>query len=135
MMSPDPIKQLPSGSLNLVLSSQQSLPVLRIPDVKEPFAGRRGKQLANETREKYFLMWHKLVLERLAVESAVVLNDYVMQVVDQAINQMLDRFYSTKRLPEAEAFMKDFTQVCIQQMVANVRAILDNHSRAMGEFY
>ncbi|MHB0859330.1 MAG: hypothetical protein ACYC5M_17410 [Anaerolineae bacterium] len=64
-------------------------------------------------REKYFLQWHKLVLERLAVESAAVLSDYALQVVDQAINQMLDRYFGTERLPAANDFLKEFTQVCI----------------------
>jgi len=108
---------------------------MRIPDVKEPFAGRRGRQLANEMREKYFLMWHKLVLERLAIESAIVLDDYAHDVVSQAVTQMLDRFYNTDTYPVAEEFLRQFTQVCIQQLVANVRAILENHARVMGEFF
>lgn len=134
-MSPEQSKEFPSGSLDLTPSSRKNLPTLRTPDVKEPFAGRRGRQVANEMREKYFLLWHKLVLERLAVESAAVLSDYALQVVDQAINQMLDRYFGTERLPAANEFLKEFTQVCIQQLVANVRAILDNHSRTMGEFF
>jgi hypothetical protein len=133
-MSNDPQKQLPAGSLDLALLSRQSLPAVRTPEVREPFSGRRGRQLANEMREKYFHMWHQMVLERLAVESAAVLNDYALQVVDRAVNQMLDRYFNTERHPSANEFLKEFTQVCIQQMVATVRAVLDNHSRAMGEF-
>ena len=134
-MNTEQTKQRPTGSLNLALISRQSLPTLRIPDIKEPFGGRRGRQLANEMREKYFLMWHKLVLERLAVESAAVLNSYALEVVDQAVNQMLDRYFGTERRPEANEFLHQFTEVCIQQLVATVRAILENHSRVMGEFF
>lgn len=133
-MSSNHTKQLPSGSLDLSFSSQKSLPAPRLPDVKEPFSGRRGRQVANDMREKYFLLWHRMVLERLAIESSAVLNDYALQVVDQAVNQMLDRYY-TERRPEANEFMNEFTRGCIQQLAANVRAILDNHARAMGEFY
>jgi hypothetical protein len=131
----DQTKRRPIGSPDLALVSRESLPALRIPEVKEPFGGRRGRQLANEVRQKYFLMSHKLVLERLGIESSVVLSDYAQQVVIRAVNQMLDRYSSTDCSPAAEEFQKEFTQVCIQQLVANVRAILDNHSRAMGEFF
>jgi hypothetical protein len=132
-MNPEQTKRRPTESLDLALVSRQSLPTLRIPDVKEPFAGRRGRQLANEMREKYFLMWHRLVLERLGIESAAVLSDYAQQVVAQAVNQILDRYYSTECSPAAEEFLKEFTQGCLQQLVANVRAILDNHARVVGE--
>jgi len=134
-MTTEQTKRRPTGSLELTVAPRQSLPAMRIPDVKEPFAGRRGRQLANEMREKYFLMWHKLVLERLAIESAIVLDDYAHDVVSQAVTQMLDRFYNTDTYPVAEEFLRQFTQVCIQQLVANVRAILENHARVMGEFF
>jgi len=134
-VNPDQTKRRPTASLDLALVSRDSLPILRFPDVKEPFAGRRGRQLANEMREKHFLLWHKFLLERLGIESAIALSDYAQQVVTRAVNQILDRYSSTECSPAAEEFLKEFTEVCVQQMVANVRAILDNHARVVGEFF
>ena len=126
-------KQLPSSEVALTLSSSRNLPSIRLPDVKAPYGGRSGKQLANEMREKYFRLWHNLIMERLAIESTVILNDYAMQVIDGAINQMLDRYLNTERLQAANALMQGYTEWCIQQMVAAVRAILENHPRRLGE--
>ena len=126
-------KKHPSSDLALTLSHIGSLPTLRLPDVKPPFGGRAGRQLANEMREKYFRIWHNMVMERLAIESTVILNEYAMQVIDAAINRMLDRYLNTQRLEAANAFMKDCTEWCIQQLVAAVRAILENHPRRLGE--
>ena len=132
-MSDSQKKQLPSSELALTLSTSRNLPSVRLPDVKAPFGGRAGKQLANEMREKYFRLWHNLIMERLAVESTIILNDYAMQVIDGAINRMLDRYLNTERLQAANTLMHDYTEWCIQQMVAAVRAILENHPRRLGE--
>ena len=126
-------KQLPSGELALTLSSRSNLPAFRLPDVKAPFGGRAGKQLVNEMREKYFRLWHNMIMERLAIESTIILTDYAMEVIDGAINRMLDRFLSTERHPAAEGLMREITEWCIQELVAAVRAILENHPRRLGE--
>ena len=132
-MSDSNRKQRPSGELALTLSSRRNLPAFRRPDVKAPFGGRAGKQLANEMREKYFRLWHNMVMERLAIESTIILTDYAMEVIDGAVNGMIDRFLSTERHPAAEAVMRDITEWCLQEMVAAVRAILENHPRRLGE--
>ena len=132
-MSDNERKQRPSSQLSLTLSTSRNLPALRLPDVKAPFGGRAGKQLANEMREKYFRMWHNWILEKLALESTVALSAYARQVVDDAINQMLDQHLNTEREQAANAFMEEFTEWCIQEMVAAVRAILENHPRRLGE--
>ena len=132
-MSDNERKQRPSSQLSLTLSTSRNLPALRLPDVKAPFGGRAGRQIANEMREKYFRMWHNWILEKLALESTVALSAYARQVVDDAINQMLDQHLNTEREQAANAFMEEFTVLCIQDMVAAVRAILENHPRRLGE--
>jgi len=132
-MSDSEKKQRPSGELTLALSTSRNLPALRLPDVKAPFGGRAGKQVANEMREKYFRLWHNMIMERLALESTVVLSAYARQVIDDAINQMIDQHLNTERRQAANALMEGFTEWCIQQMVAAVRAILENHPRRLGE--
>ena len=132
-MSDNQDKQRPSSELVLSFSNSRNLPAMRLPDVKPPFGGRAGKQLANEMREKYFRLWHDMILERLAMESTIILTDYAMQVIDAAINQMLDRYLNTDRRQAANALMESFTKWCIQEMVAAVRAILENHPRRLGE--
>ena len=126
-------KQRPTGELTLTLASSRNLPALRLPEVKPPFGGRAGKQLTNEMREKYFRLWHNLIMERLAIESTVVLSAYARQVIDDAINQMLDQHLNTERRQAANAFMEELTEWCIREMVAAVRAILENHPRRLGE--
>jgi hypothetical protein len=128
-------KQLPAGSLALSLTTRRNMPALRLPDVKEPYSGRQGHALANEMREKYFRLWHKLVLEQLAIQSAAVLNDYALQIIDESINRMLDRYFSVERHAAANELLQEITQVCIQQLVASVKAILENHTRLIGEFF
>jgi len=126
-------KQRPSSELALTLSTSRSLPAFRQPEVKAPFGGRAGKQLANEMREKYFRLWHNMIMERLAIESTIILSDYAMETIDGAINRMLDRFFSTERMPAGERLMREITEWCIQEMVAAVRAIVENHPRRLGE--
>ena len=126
-------KQFPSSELSLTLSTSRNLPSAHPPDVREPFGGRGGKQLANEMREKYFRLWHNLMMERLALESTIILTDYAMEIIDGAINRMLDRYFSTERRPAAESLMREITEWGIREMVAAVRAILENHPRRLGD--
>ena len=132
-MSDSEKKQRPSSELTLALSTSRNLPSVRLPDVKPPFGGRAGKQVANEMREKYFRLWHNMIMEKLALESTVVLSAYARQVIDDTINQMIDQHLNTERRQAANALMREYTEWCIQQMVAAVRAILENHPRRLGE--
>jgi hypothetical protein len=131
-MSDQQRKVLPS-EFSLTLSNKRSMPALRLPEVQQPYAGREGRRLANEMRARYFRLWHYMIIQRLAVESTVALNDYAMLVIDQTISKMLDRLYGTERRPMAAAFMQELTQTLIQDMVATIRAILEDHVRRMGE--
>ncbi len=126
-------KQLPSPDLKLALTSGGGLSTFRIPDVKDPIAGRVGRQLGNEMREKYFRLWHTMVLERLAMESSRILSREAQEALDVEINRMLDRYFNADRLEAAEAIMKEVTEVCINILVAQIRAILENHVRRRGE--
>jgi len=126
-------KQLPSPDLKLALTTGGGLSTFRIPDVKEPFGGREGTRLAREMREKYFRLWHALVLERLAMESCRILSREAQEALDVEINRMLDRYFNAERLETAEAIMKEVTEVCINILIAQVRAILENHARRLGE--
>jgi hypothetical protein len=132
-MNDNSVKQLPSGDLNLVLTSGGGLPTIQMPRVEDPFPGRDGRRLANEMREKYFRLWHNMVLEKLAIASIVVLNDYALQVLDAEINRMLDRYYDTIRRPAANAAIQEVTELCVKNLVAAVRAVLENHPRRLGE--
>lgn len=128
-------KQIPSDDLelNLSTSSGRNLPAFRLPDVKEPMPGRRGRELANEMRERYFRLYHQVVLERLAMESMAVVTDYAMEVIDAGVKQILDRYYSDiGRHPAANTVMKEVTEACIRNLVAAVKSILENHHRNMG---
>jgi len=126
-------KQLPSPDLKLALTTGGGLSTFRIPDVKDPIPGRVGRQLGNEMREKYFRLWHTMVLERLAMESCLKLTEYALEALDAEINRMLDRYFNAERLPAAEAIMKEVTEMCVNYLVAQVRAILENHPRRLGE--
>ena len=132
-MSDQQRKIVPSGEFSLTLTNKRSLPALHIPEVQQPYGGREGRQLANEMRARYFRLWHYAILERLATESSAALSDYALRVIDQTVNQMLDRLLSTERHPVAAAFMQELTQTLIQDMVATIRAIMDDHVRRMGE--
>lgn len=132
-MNDNSVKQLPSADLNLVLTSGGGLPTIQVPRVEEPFGGRDGRRLANEMREKYFRLWHKLVLEKAGIASTAVLNDYAQQVLDVEINRMLDRYYDTIRRPAANAAMLEVTESCIKNLAATVKAIQENHARHLGE--
>ena len=132
-MSDSQDKQRPSRELTLTLASSRSLPALRQPDVKAPFGGRAGKQLANEMREKVFRLVYNQILEKLALESTVGLSAYARQLIDDTINLMLDQHLNTVRRRAANVLMEDFTEWCIQEMVAAVRAILENHLRRLGD--
>lgn len=129
-------KELPSGDLelNLSISSGRSITSLRIPEVREPMPGRHGKELANEVREKLFRLVHQLVLEKLAMESIVILSDYAMEVVDEGVARIVDRYYSGKgRHIVANAVMKEMMETSIRNLTAEVRVILENHMRSIGE--
>jgi hypothetical protein len=134
----DYLKQLPSDDLDLDLSTSSglSLPAFRLPDVKEPMPGRRGRELANEMREQYFRLYHQVVLERLAMESMAAVSDYAMLVIDAGVKQILDRYCcNLDRHPAAKAAMKEVTEACIRTLVATVKSILENHHRNMGGSY
>ena len=126
-------KQLPSLDLKLALTTGGELSTFRIPDVKDPFAKGEGRRIGNEMRERYFRLWHTMVLERLAMESCVILSNYALEALGTEINRMLDRYYNAERLPEAEPIMKEITEMCVKYLVAQVRAILENHPRRLGE--
>ena len=132
-MSDNQQKYLPSGELRLVLTSGGGLPSFHVPDVKAPFRGREGQRIRNEIREKYFRMWHSMALARLAIISSVILNDYALEALDMEISRMLDRYLNTERPAAALAIMEEVTEVCIKNLVAQVRAILENHPRRLGE--
>lgn len=129
------IKQLPTEDLELTVSgiSGRNLPTLRYPEVKEPMSGRRGRELANEFREKYFRHLHQIALEKLILESTFIITDYAMAVLDAAVQQIVDRYYGNAgRHPIANAVMKDVSESLIQIMVAEVKSIVENHLRYIG---
>lgn len=132
-MSDEQRKTIPSGEFSLTLTNKRSMPALRIPDVQQPYSGREGRRLANEMRARYFRLWHYAILERLATDCSAALSDHALRVIDQTVNQMLDRLLSTERHPVAAAFMQELTQTLIQDMVATIRAILEDDVRRMGD--
>jgi hypothetical protein len=135
-MSTDQDRQGDSRSLQLTLGAgNRGLPALRMPEIKDPYPGRRGKELGNQMREAAFRMYYTIVLERVAVESGIWLRAYAQQLVYQAVTQMMDSFYDLDCRPEALPYLRQFTEANIEEMVAQVRAILENHSRTMGGFY
>jgi hypothetical protein len=135
-MSTDQDRQGESRSLQLTLAAgSRGLPALRMPEIRDPYPGRKGKELGNQMREAAFRMIHTIMLERLAAESGIALRKYAQELVYQAVTQMMDSFYDLDCRPEALQYLRQFTEANIEEMVTQVRAILENHTRAMGGFY